>query len=98
MHEERPPSEREVLERMAALLGVRFVDLRNFNVCRCAVNAVPPRLAIRHKVLPILRAEGVLTVALPTPPTRLPSTIKVSEAPLAPTATRGGVASAPMVL
>ena len=59
--------EKAVTQVRAAVLGLEFVDLSTQRIDSSAVNAVPERIAKRHKILPISKNGNKLIVAAVNP-------------------------------
>jgi len=59
---------RERLYRALAIQhGMKFVDIRQFSIPPQIVQAVPKRLAYEHRIMPLVRNESFLIIAVQEP-------------------------------
>jgi len=57
----------DVMRALSELLDYPFVDLRATRIPIDAIESVPKSVAMQHRVIPIAREDGVLTVAMSDP-------------------------------
>jgi general secretion pathway protein E/type IV pilus assembly protein PilB len=60
-------SEPAVLETMAEVLGLRYVDLASSEIDPEAIRVVPAKLVYRYNLFPVARYNGTITVATDDP-------------------------------
>jgi len=60
-------SEEEVMMMLAAEYGMETFDLQEYKIPADVIAAVPADVARRYKVVPVMRTEGVLRVAMADP-------------------------------
>ncbi len=60
-------SEEEVMMLLAAEYGMETFDLRDYKIPPDVIAAVPADIARRYKIIPVMKSEGVLRVAMADP-------------------------------
>lgn len=60
-------SAEQLLQQVALTLGMRYVDLANYEIDRALLDGFPLKLIHRHQVFPLAKAAGTLTVAISNP-------------------------------
>ncbi len=61
-------SEEEVLKILSSLSGIPFEHMANVSIERSAVDAVPPKMALQYKAMPIQVSGGTILLAVSSVP------------------------------